>query len=238
VLNNPWVTGLLMVIGLIALYVEVSSPGLSVGGLIALLCFALFFWSRFLGGTAEVLELVIFLVGILFLAAEIFVFPGFGVAGVTGLLLMGLGVLMASQTFVIPQTQRQFDTFSISLLVLACSALVFLVAAVVISRYFGSLPVFNRLVLQPATATGGAAGKPAKSQRGKPALDALPIAEVDVGVGDWGMALSALRPAGKARFGDEVLDVLTDGDFIEAGRQVRIVELEGNRIVVADVEHG
>jgi membrane-bound serine protease (ClpP class) len=122
--------------------------------------------------------------------------------------------------------------------VLACSALVFLVAAVVISRYFGSLPVFNRLVLQPATATGGAAGKPAKSQRGKPALDALPIAEVDVGVGDWGMALSALRPAGKARFGDEVLDVLTDGDFIEAGRQVRIVELEGNRIVVADVEHG
>jgi membrane-bound serine protease (ClpP class) len=57
-----------------------------------------------------------------------------------------------------------------------------------------------------------------------------------VDVGDWGLAFSPLRPAGKARFGDRYLDVLTDGDFVERGRQVRIVEIQGSRIVVRDVE--
>ena len=57
-----------------------------------------------------------------------------------------------------------------------------------------------------------------------------------VDVGDWGVAVSPFRPAGKARFGDRYLDVLTDGDFVERGRQVRIIELQGNRVVVRDVE--
>ena len=106
-----WVTGLLFVVGLVALYVEVSTPGLGLGGLVSLLCFALFFWSRFLGGTAEVLEIVLFLTGVAFLAVEIFVLPGFGVAGITGLLLMLAGVLMASQTFLIPETKREWEVF-------------------------------------------------------------------------------------------------------------------------------
>jgi membrane-bound serine protease (ClpP class) len=96
ILNLPLVTGLLFVIGLVALYVEFSAPGISIGGLMAVLCFSLFFWSRFLGGTAEVLEVVLFLAGVLFLSVEVFVLPGFGVAGITGLLLIGAGLVMAS----------------------------------------------------------------------------------------------------------------------------------------------
>jgi membrane-bound serine protease (ClpP class) len=86
ILNLPIVTGVLFVIGLIALYIEFSAPGISVGGLISLLCFALFFWSRFLGGTAELLEVILFVVGTVFIAVEVFAIPGFGVAGITGLL--------------------------------------------------------------------------------------------------------------------------------------------------------
>ena len=72
-------------IGAVALYFELSAPGIGLGGLIAGLCFTLFFWSRFLGGTAGWLEVILVLAGAAFLAVEIFVLPGFGIAGITGL---------------------------------------------------------------------------------------------------------------------------------------------------------
>ncbi len=227
-LNLPLITGLLFVVGLVALYVELSAPGISVGGLIAMLCFALFFWSRFLGGTAEILEVLLFLSGVVFLAVEVFVLPGFGVAGLLGLLLMFSGVVMASHHFVVPETPRQLSALAHTMLVVASSGVIFLVVASFLSRYFGMLPVLNRLVLQ---AEGGSERSPRASSAG-PAVLAGP----SVGVGDSGRAHSALRPAGKAWFGDELLDVMTDGDFVEAGRQVRILEIQGSRIVVAEAE--
>jgi membrane-bound serine protease (ClpP class) len=235
ILNWPWITGLLFVVGLVALYVEVSTPGLGLGGLVSLLCFALFFWSRFLGGTAEVLEIVLFLTGLAFLAVEIFVLPGFGVAGITGLLLMLAGVLMASQTFLIPETKREWEVFGTSVLVLSCSAVVFVSAAAFLSRHFGSLPIFNRLILQPA-APDAMPHAATSTDPNKPLPVLAPDNPYGVDVGDWGLALSPLRPSGKARFGDRYLDVLTDGDFVERGRQVRIIEIQGSRIVVRDVE--
>ena len=57
-----------------------------------------------------------------------------------------------------------------------------------------------------------------------------------VGVGDWGFSVTALRPAGKARFGDEVLDVLTDGNYVQAGRAIRIDDVQGARIQVSEIE--
>ena len=72
VLNSGLVTFLLIVVGLIALTIELSSPGLGVGGLTSLLCFSLFFWSRFLGGTSGWLEVTLFAVGVIFIAAELF----------------------------------------------------------------------------------------------------------------------------------------------------------------------
>ncbi len=227
-LNLPLITGLLFVVGLVALYVELSAPGISVGGLIAMLCFALFFWSRFLGGTAEILEVLLFLSGVVFLAVEVFVLPGFGVAGLLGLLLMFSGVVMASHHFVVPETPRQLSALAHTMLVVASSGITFLVVASFLSRYFGMLPVLNRLVLQ---AEGGSERSPRASSATQAAL-----AGPSVGVGDLGRAHSALRPAGKAWFQDELLDVMTDGDFVEAGRQVRILEIQGSRIVVAEAE--
>ena len=235
ILNSAWVTGLLFVVGLVALYIEFSTPGIGFGGLVSLLCFALFFWSRFLGGTAEVLEVVLFLTGVAFLAVELFVLPGFGVAGITGLLLILIGLLMACQTFLVPQTKLQWEVFGTSLLTISCSAAAFMAVAALLSRNFGSLPVFNRLVLQPA-APVKSARVAADDDDDKPAPVLAPDNPFGVDVGDWGLAVSPLRPAGKARFGDRYLDVLTDGDFVERGRQVRIIEIQGSRIVVRDVE--
>ena len=228
-LNLPLITGLLFVVGLVALYVELSAPGISVGGLIAMFCFALFFWSRFLGGTAEVLEVLLFLSGVVFLAVEVFVLPGFGVSGVLGLLLMFLGVVMASHHFVVPETPRQLSALANTLLVVTGSGVTFLVVATILSRHFGMLPVLKRMVLQVESDTAEAPETSTTSPGSTPV--GLPVR-----VGDQGRAQSALRPSGKARFQDELLDVMTEGDFVEAGRPVRILEIQGSRIVVAEID--
>ena len=233
ILNLPLVTGLLFVIGLVALYIEFSAPGIGMGGLVAGLCFAIFFWSRFLGGTADWLEVILFAAGIVFLAMEIFVIPGFGVAGLTGLLLIVASIVMASQHFVIPNTARQLNTSLNSVLVLSLSGVIFLIAAVALSRYFNMLPVVNRLILETP---GDLPAKSDTAKGDKPQPLPAGTHRFPVQVGDWGFAESPLRPAGKARFGDHFVDVITDGSFVDRGRQLRIIEISGNRIVVRELD--
>jgi membrane-bound serine protease (ClpP class) len=225
ILNSPWVTGLLFVVGLVALYVELSAPGIGLGGLIAGLCFAIFFWSRFLGGTADLLDVILFVAGVAFLLVELFVLPGFGVAGLTGILLILGSLILASQTFVIPHTPEQWHQLNRTLLVILVSGVVVAVAAYLLSRHFGSLPLLSRLVLAPPQSDGGKAeASPVGGDRGA------------VQVGSCGVALSTLRPAGKARFGNQYVDVVTEGDFITKGSRVKVLEIRGNRVVVSEVD--
>jgi membrane-bound serine protease (ClpP class) len=226
------VTILLFAVGLIALYIELSAPGISVGGLIAGLCFALFFWSRFLGGTSGWLEVVLFLLGVLFLLIELFVLPGFGFAGITGLLLILAAIVMASQGFTVPHSGMELRALMRTLLILAGSGCAGVLGIVVLSRYFGAIPVLGRLALQPASA-----GPLEFGQADGAAATALPAATLyGVQVGDYGLADSPLRPAGRARFEDNYVDVVADG-FVDRGRPVRVIRISGNRIVVREADH-
>jgi len=83
-LASPYVAVLLLMIGGAALYGELHAPGIGVGGFLAAVCFVLFFWSRFLGGTADWLEVILFLLGVGCVMLEIFVLPGFGIFGLGG----------------------------------------------------------------------------------------------------------------------------------------------------------
>ncbi len=229
-LNHPLITGLMIAIGLIALYVELTTPGLGAGGLIAGLCMLLFFWSRYLGGTAGWLEVILFTAGLIFLLMEIFVIPGFGIAGFTGILLLFASVILAGQHFTIPSTTEEWNQSINSILVLLGSVACFLVVVMFISRHFGSLPLFNRLVLEPPPlTTEPTAGK---DSQGKP----LPTSHPHISVGDWGKAESLLRPAGRARFAGRSFDVISDGQFIEPGSQVKVIRISGNIITVTSVE--
>lgn len=229
ILNLPLITGLLFVVGAIALYIELSAPGIGMGGLISGLCFAIFFWSRFLGGTAGWLEVVLVLCGIAFLAVELFLIPGFGIPGVTGLLLILVGIVMAGQDHLIPQSPRAMTHLGTSLIVLLASGGAFVVLAVFVTRHYGAVPILNRLVLTSPPHSG-----PERSdESGKPLP---PTRRFEADVGDWGVAESPLRPAGKAIFGDEYLDVVTDGSYVDRGRQVRIIQISGNRIVVREID--
>ncbi len=228
ILNSSLVTGVLFVIGLVGLYIEFSSPGIGVGGLIAVLCFGIFFWSRFLGGTAEWLEVVLFVSGILFLGVELFVLPGFGIAGIGGALLLLASLVMANLTYSgIPKTTRQLTELTDTMLLIFISGGVFVGVAVVLSRHFGSLPLLSRIALQPP----GPVGNKGTGPSGQAAA-----ARATLRLGDCGVASTPLRPAGKARFGNHYIDVVTDASFITKGSPVKIIEIGGNRVVVGEMD--
>jgi membrane-bound serine protease (ClpP class) len=231
ILNLPLVTGLLFIIGLVALYVEFSAPGIGIGGLLAGLCFALFFWSRFMGGTAGWLEVILFLAGAVFLAVEIFVIPGFGVAGLTGILLIIASLLLAGQNFVVPKTVVQWETLGTDLLVVFLSGTVFLAVGGILTWYLGTIPILGRMVL---AAPDSQTDKPAQEIAAAVAQDGA--GQPAVQVGDVGVADSPLRPAGRVRFGETYVDVVTEGSFIEEGVPVRVLQIRGNRILVRRVD--
>ncbi|MEO8499180.1 MAG: NfeD family protein, partial [Planctomycetota bacterium] len=230
ILNFPFVTGLLLLVGLIALYVEFSAPGLGAGGIIAAMCFTLFFWSKFLGGTAAWLEVILFLLGVIFLLVELFVTPGFGFAGITGILLLVVSLVMAGQDFVIPTTNRELHASLQGMVVIVGAGFAFLIGAFGVSHYFGTIPVVGWLKLELPPSDSDEF-----DDHGKPKPNADPN-RFPVGVGDWGVAESPLRPSGKAIFGDAYVDVVADGSFVDKGKQVRVIKVSGNRVVVREIE--
>jgi membrane-bound serine protease (ClpP class) len=234
VLYNPFIIAILIILGLIGLYIEFLSPGVGIGGLIAGLCFALFFWSHFLGGTADWFDVMLFAVGVLCLIAELFIIPGFGVVGLTGVVLILVSLIMACQKFLIPTNNSELTQLTHTLLIIFCSGGGFLLAAFLISKKFGSIPLFSKMMLRPPHPVYGFRDEPANLANPPAVLQSEN--QNTVNVGDVGIAQSSLRPAGKARFGAHIIEVATDGDFILQGRRVEVVEQSGGRIIVREVE--
>lgn len=220
-LNSPSVAWFLLVVGVVALYIELQTPGVGLGGLVSAVCFVLFFWSAFLGGTAAWLEVLLFILGLVCLLLEVFVFPGFGVFGVGGALLVLASLILASQTFVLPQNEYQMERLRNTLLVIVGAGAAALVVVALVRRFLPHAPMLNRMLLPPPT------GEERQSISQREAL-----AQFDHLLGAIGEAQTPLVPGGKVRFGDELVDVITDGEFIDRGQQVQVVEVRGNRVVV------
>jgi membrane-bound serine protease (ClpP class) len=213
------VIGLLVLIGLVALYIEITTPGFGVPGTIAIICFATIFGSNALLGTVGSLELILFLVGVAMLVVEIFLIPGFGVVGITGIVLMVLALVLSQQPFTWPRASWQWGIFLRNLRNIGLAFVGSLVAVFVLARFFPAIRPFRRLIL----------GSSEEAKEGYSVQAPQEAAEL---VGKRGRAVTNLRPAGKAEFDGEVLAVESDGEYVEAGSPVRIVEAAGNRIVV------
>ena len=230
-LNTGVVTFLLIVIGLIALTVELGAPGLGIGGLISVLCFSLFFWSRFLGGTSGWLEVTLFVVGLVFIGAELFVIPGFGVSGVSGIALVIGSLVMASRRVMLPQSGEEWSGFGYDVLLVVSAFVGFVIALMFLSNYIGEIPGLSRLTLKPPVALEGAAGTVATSVSSGGIMPGWQRVEV----GDVGQTISPLRPSGKMQVDDFTVDVVTEGDFVEPEMSVKVVGKQGARVIVRPV---
>ncbi|MDA0282496.1 MAG: hypothetical protein O3B86_03990 [Planctomycetota bacterium] len=229
VLKSPGATFLLFMVGLICIYLEVYTVS-GFFGIGAALCFAIFFWSRFLGGTAGWLEVILFIFGVALIALELFVIPGFGVFGISGGLAVIFSLILASQTFVIPSTSAEFDQFSWTLGTLSSSIVAVVLVGAMLSHFMPRIPGLRGFILTvPGTDASGPSLNPAVT--GDPSLS-LQIHEDISLLSQTGTAFSTLRPSGKAHINGKLVDVVSAGDFIDSGTPVQVIEVSGNRVVV------
>ena len=225
-LNTQWMSGLLLFIGLFMLILELKLPGVGLPAILSALAFLLFFWSHYLGRTADTLEIVLFLAGMFSIALELFVLPGFAVFGVSGILMVLTSVIMACHTFVWPTTEYEFRELGWTVSKLALTIVAVTVGAVISGKFLPSLPFFRHLILMPEESAGGG------EMLGSKPLEIESLGPFSHLLGERGKTTTVCRPSGRARFGDELVDVTADGFFIESGASVQVIEARGSQVIV------
>jgi membrane-bound ClpP family serine protease len=221
----PWLPTLLVFAGFMALSIEVSAPGLGVPGFVSLLCFVFFFWMKFLSGTAEWLEVVLFAVGVLCLLIEVLLLPGTGVFGIGGLVMVVSAIVLTSQTFVLPQNDYQFEQMTRGLMTVVVAFLGIFVGVIALRYMLPGTPVFRQLVMPGP-----------RSEEMHEQIERERLVQFEWLMGHEGVTITPLRPGGKAKFGDEVVAVVSDGSPLGVGQRVRVAEVYGNRVVVHSLE--
>lgn len=216
---DPWVAYLLVVVGTMGLVLEFKSPGLIAPAVLAIVCFALVF--ALLGGPLVALGVFLFVLGLALLGAELVFVPGHG-AGVSGALLLLVGLVCAGMDGV-PDTTDAWAAAAEKLLYYCMSMAGAGAAAIGLSRYLPDTPYANQLVLIPPD--------------DQPDADLLLPAEhaALALLGQVGTTTTLLGLAGRAQIGGWRVDVMTVGTMIPAGTAVRVVEVEGTRVVVKRV---
>jgi membrane-bound serine protease (ClpP class) len=220
-LASPGLATFLLMLGLVGMYVEMKTPGVGVGGVVAALAFLLFFWSKSLEGTATSLEIVMFVGGLVLILIEIFVAPGVGVFGLTGGLMVIFSLVLASQTFTIPRSGAEMDEMRRSMSIVVGAGIGVIAVAFALRRYLPKAPIFNRLVLEPP---------PPEERVTLSHREAL--ADYSHLVGVVGEAMTDLRPGGRALVGGQLIDVIAEGVPLDRGTRVMVVEAHANRVLV------
>ena len=229
-LNSPAVMGVLVMLAMLGVYIEFNTPGVGLPGLAAVICFAIIIGSKYLVGLANWVEVALFVIGMLLLMVEIFVLPGFGIAGFLGItcILAGLfGMLIKNPPDELPwpQTQPDWQVFIDGVWALSLGFAGFVLLAWLLTKYLPKLQFLSGLILVPTAAKLG--GEMEISMRAPPESKTI-----RVDVGDIGEVVSTLRPTGKAKFGDATVDVVAEAEFLDKGTKIEIIEIHGNRVVV------
>ena len=209
---------LLMMLGFLGIYIEIKTPGFGLPGILGTACLALFFWGHHIAGLAGMEDLILFAIGVALILVEIFLIPGFGFTGFLGLTLV-LVSLVGAMTRIVPGApwrpvwvDLQIPIFQTGAALVGTGA-----AALLLGRFLPRSHLLGRLTLAAATTA-------AEGYTAAPDSSSL--------VGKTGVTLTPLHPAGAARIGELRLDVVTSGEFIDAGTPVQITEAHGSRLVV------
>lgn len=237
-LNGPILRAILLSLFLTCFYVALHAPGHGMAEVLAVVLLAVLVGVPLLTGHAQWWEVIAILVGVALLALELFVIPGFGVAGILGALLIVGGLLM---TFVAPEPGRSpmsvpslpvtWAGLRNGMMVLIAGVLGAVLMSAWVRRYLPKIPYFRRMLL--TTPVGAGATAMAGSLTNIDPMDLHPA------IGATGKAVTDLKPGGTAEFRDSggnvhAVNVVSDGHYVPRGSMVTVLEVAGNRIVVAD----
>jgi len=206
IVTNPIVVPILLSVASLGLVLELYSPGFGVPGTMALSAFGLFFFGHTIAGFAGYETIIIFIIGLVLLLLEFFV-PG-GIVGIIGGALIIISLLFAGASI----THMAYS--------IIIAMFIAVIGMVILMKFFGKkLHVFNKLVLRDATTTEE--GYVSNMNR------------VEL-IGRVGEAITPLRPAGVISIDHERIDAVSDGSYIDKGKQVEVIKVEGSRIVVRE----
>lgn len=204
-LLNPLVLSILMSIGIAGIYLEIKTPGFGVGGVTAIIAFALFFFVQFFSGNSNFIAPTVFILGIILLGVEIFLIPGFGVTGILGIIGIVAGVFISFG----------IHNIAVASLVLFVSLLIDILLIILIARFMSKSNDFkNKITLDMDTS----------GYHSSISYDDL--------LGKYGTAETFFRPAGYIVIDGKRYDAVSEGEFIDKGSSLKVVLVEGNRIVV------
>lgn len=217
---SPVMQSILMLMMLGGLYFELQTPGVGFAGAIALVGAAMFFAPHYLLGLVASWEIVVFGIGILLILAELFIIPGFGIAGISGIIMV-LGALVFSLIGNVGFDIPSFDMVSGAAGTLAVTLVLLVLLIFSLSQYLPRTQSFNRLVLAPDLSS---------------AIGYTSADTDDTLLGQLGIAITPLRPSGVIEIDGNRVDVVTAGDYISTGEPVQIVRVRGSRVEVKKVQ--
>ena len=213
------VKGVLIVIFLIAMFIEMTHPGMVLPGVISVVALAGLVIPPLLVNMSAWWIIAAVVGGVVLIVIELFFFPGTLFAGLAGVILLFAGLIGAvlGGSGFSGVASGPDGLYALATVVLSVVAAI--VGMWLVGRHLPSLPFFNRLVLTNDSSD---------SQLAAPAISDVPPLKV----GNVGTAITPLRPAGRAQFGEHIHDVVADVGFIDSGQRVRVLSSGEFRTVV------
>ncbi len=218
-LNNPIISSLLIMIGLVGLFTEIKTPGWGLPGTAGVIALILFFGSGYILNIASAFEIILFVVGIIFIIAEIFFIPGFGIFGILGIIFV-IGSLFLGLIGDFPTVDS--NMLSNALIQLAATFVLTGIVIAILLKYLPKTSVLNNLVLTDAidVKVDYTSSIPDNSHL----------------INKEGISLTDLRPSGTVIIDGKRYDVVADNEYINHNRKIKVVKVEGMRIVVAEIK--
>lgn len=215
---NPFISGILIMVILAGIYFEMQTPGLGFAGLAAVIALVLYLVPYYLNGLAENWEIIAFFVGMGLIALEIFVIPGFGVAGFSGILLTIVSLIL----IMINNDAFDFEFVRMNDILMAASTAIAALLGGVVLFFVGGTHLPNTRFY------GRVALTDTQQASAGYTVNTLPVSLA----GEQGIAFTVLRPSGKVQIGGQIYDAFTRGEYIEAGQAVEVVALSGSSLQV------
>jgi membrane-bound serine protease (ClpP class) len=216
-LTNPVIASLLMTFGFLGILFELQQPGWGVSGTIGAVCLALALGSGYIAELASATDLLIVFLGVLLLLIEMIVIPGFGIAGIggIGLIIFGLYRLL------LPDVPVGEEVTDMAMFGLTIGIIGGLVGLVLLFRLMTKTKFWKKLATPDVQ----------DHERGYDT--SLGLEDM---VGQEGVADSDLHPSGWVILGNKRIFVVSEGTFIEDGEKVKIITVDGNRVVVRKIK--
>ncbi|NLJ99538.1 MAG: nodulation protein NfeD [Tissierellia bacterium] len=207
VLSSPYLNTLFLTIGFIGMVIEIFTPGFGVGGTISIIAFGLFFGGNILAGNSQWTSLAVFVTGLILLIVEAIV-PGFGLPGISGIILVILGAVLA------------MGSLASALMSISVAIIITAIITILLIKHGNRIPHLDKIVLETSHGQG---------EKYKSSLT------YESYLGKEGISISELRPSGIIEIEGKRLDALSDGTFIPKEANIKVIKVEGTKIIVRRV---